>query len=82
MGVFQTERDFRDIDFGRAECGNCTFWNNLSDIHGECRRYPPATTDDVMEDGKTPRSQFPVTSHRHWCGEFMHWKSIPWETQE
>ena len=68
---WQDERDFDQVELAKAECQNCVFWSPLSDIHGECRRYPPQPSSEFMGDGFTRKSLFSTTSHRHWCGEFV-----------
>lgn len=56
-------------------CSACRFWKqNEGKEHGECRRYPPQSTERVGteagEVSSTTYSDWPLTDADEWCGEF------------
>jgi hypothetical protein len=51
-------------------CESCSYWKNLEDNHGECRRHAPQTIAFEVDDEVKFESMFPVTSADDWCGDF------------
>ena len=52
-------------------CGACTYWNNLGDATGECRRHAPQTIAFEVDEEVKFESMFPVTADVDWCGDFF-----------
>jgi hypothetical protein len=65
-------------------CGNCQFFcrrtkrpkKGMGVIYGQCRRFPPALTPFVFDDGSVDYSigvpagwAWPAVHSQQWCGE-------------
>ena len=48
----------------KKECGNCRFWNHITQKTGECRKKAPRPGRDEYS-GKWPK-----TASYSWCGEY------------
>ena len=56
-------------------CRDCRNFQEISDVHGECRRYAPNPNSSVyVERGMVGEIKvdihWPKVYHRNWCGEF------------
>ena len=56
-------------------CRDCRNFQEISDVHGECRRYAPKSNSAVyVERGMVGEIKvdihWPKVYHRNWCGEF------------
>jgi hypothetical protein len=51
-------------------CGSCTYWNELGDTRGECRRHAPQTVAFEVDEEVKFESMFPMTAAEDWCGDF------------
>ncbi|MFT3990413.1 MAG: hypothetical protein QM680_03280 [Luteolibacter sp.] len=51
-------------------CAACTFWNQLGDSEGECRRHAPQMIAFEVDDEVQYESKFPETAGDDWCGDF------------
>jgi len=55
-----------------GRCKDCEFYFSLTDSKGECRRYPPISTQRVRPFSQKTElvCDFTETQLYGWCGEF------------
>ena len=50
-------------------CGTCEFWTGVT--VGDCHRYPPSVTLDLVAYSTDPKlCWMPLTEYDEWCGEY------------
>ena len=52
-----------------AHCGNCKCWKKVSDTLGECHRYPPSYTREILSEGQL--GAWKLTRKSDYCYEHM-----------